>query len=93
MVGTAENARAGGNRYSGSANSHANHNAVEAAVEPEVPLRLLIVVVPLVALPARLKVNGLLVCATVGLADSVTVVTVIDETVVAVEVGCRCWCW
>ncbi len=71
-----------------------------------VPLRLLIVVLPLVALPARLKVNGLLVCATVGFADSVTVVAVNDETVVAVAVGMPLlvlvttiphrysgWCW
>ncbi len=52
-----------------------------------VPLRLLIVVLPLVVLPARLKTTDLLVCVAVALADSVTVVPVIDETVVAVAVG------
>lgn len=52
-----------------------------------VPLRLLIVVLPLVVLPARLKVSGLLVCAVVGVADRVTVVAVNEETVVADAVG------
>jgi hypothetical protein len=52
-----------------------------------VPLRLLIVVLPLVALPARLNVTDLLACVAVALADSVTVVPTIDETVVALAVG------
>ena len=52
-----------------------------------VPLRLLIVVLPLVALPAKLKVTGLLACVAVALADSVIVVPTIDETVVEVAVG------
>ena len=52
-----------------------------------VPVRLLMVVLLLVVLPARLKVSGLLVCAAVGVAESVTVVPLIDETVVAGEVG------
>ena len=51
------------------------------------PLRLLIVVLPLAVLPARLKTTDLFVCVAVALADSVTVVPLIDETVVAVEVG------
>src|SRR5271165_545374 len=51
------------------------------------PLRLVIVADPLVVLPARLKVTDLLACVAVALADSVTVVPAIDETVVAGEVG------
>jgi hypothetical protein len=51
------------------------------------PLRLLTVVLPLVVLPARLKVTDLLVCVAVALADNVTVVPAIDETVVGVDVG------
>jgi hypothetical protein len=51
------------------------------------PLRLLTVVLPLVVLPARLNVTDWLFCVTVALADSVTVLPVIDETVVGGEVG------
>jgi hypothetical protein len=52
-----------------------------------VPFRLVIVAELLVVFPARLKVSGALECPTVGVADSVTVVPAIDETVVAGEVG------
>ena len=56
-------------------------------VEPEVPLRLVIVAEPFVVLPARLKVSCAPECATVGVADSVTVLPLIDEIVVAGDVG------
>jgi hypothetical protein len=52
-----------------------------------VPLMLAIVAEPLVVLPAILNVSGWAVCAWVGVADSVTVLPLIDETVVAGEVG------
>jgi hypothetical protein len=52
-----------------------------------VPFRLLIVVLPLVALPARLNVTAALVPFAVAFADIVTVVPLIEETVVDVEVG------
>src|ERR1700693_74572 len=46
--------------------------------------RLAMVLLPLVTLPPRLKVMGLLVCATVGVAESVTVPVPIAVTVVGV---------
>ena len=52
-----------------------------------VPTRPVIVALPLVVLPARLNVTDWLACVAVALADNVTVVPVIDETVVGVEVG------
>jgi hypothetical protein len=53
-----------------------------------VPLRVEIVALPFVVLPARLKVKGLLLCVAFADCDSVTwlVLVLTDETVVAGEV-------
>jgi hypothetical protein len=52
-----------------------------------VPLRVVIVAEPLVVLPARLKVSGLAPLEfAFAVCDSVTVLPLIDETVVAGEV-------
>jgi hypothetical protein len=51
-----------------------------------VPTRLVIVALPFVVLPARLKVMGLLDCPWVGACDSPTVLPLIDDTVVAGDV-------